>query len=997
MRILFIAPQPFYEDRGTPIVVRDTLISLNELGFQIDLATFPVGSEVNLPGIRIIRTTNPFRYRSVRIGLSFRKIVLDICLFITVFRLAFQNRYDYLHGVEEGAAIALLCKALFGIPVIYDMQSSMPEQLKKTRGFKAGPGRRLSLQFERWLIRKADCIIASQGLALHVNLIEPQKMVLECIFDGHDPRPRDENLAKSLGTSGRPTVVYAGNFAPYQGLEYLIEAAALVRAEIPDAIFILVGGIESDIDRLRKLIEQYKLAENVKMLRRKPWNEMPDFIALADALVLSRTSGENVPLKIFDYLKSGKPIVATDIPAHRKLLSDKTAILVAPTPDALSEGILYALQNIDHAEKLAAAAQISLQNEEIKPLKQTLAEAYRSVRGTDAKPIHISVIIPAHNAAETVSAALESLLSQTFRMWEAIVIDDGSTDETAAIAGDYAKFDSRIRVVSQSQKGHSAARNMGISLARYDWLLFLDADDLILPKHLERTTDALAHQPGLDAVHCGWTRITADGEPGVERFCHQSGDLFDWFAHANAFATTGICVIRRALVEVVGGFDAALRSCADWDLWQRIARTGANFGAVREVLVRYRMRPDSVSTNVRQLFADGLRVAIQGHRADRRVRKPDPFHVDGLPAEKLPGAKIRWSCWPAGLLLGRNEDAHWLLDEIKGNQDPELDPDFVANVIFEAVTSATCRTAADWVELWPSRHQPISEFLHALEVQTKAHGLAQRVMANLEGLVIESAMTQEPLTIGGSYAIRIELTEPLPEIKPPASVERLKCDAYMNGERLGLIELPVVDRLVSSHLIADAIATEFAWPIIGQFFEQTVYRNLQTKQNSNGLSIWRGDLCLAEELPEKVRENWMEMHDRIGWTVFLQEIWGRPDRSHGHFYDPQIKQVTEAQRSLKSDRLVVEISEEFTDVNASDRQIEVVMLVGGSVSGTFPIRVEQGVLQARELRAALTAASGYELCRVAVREGLLGRPFTEAGSLRERLFNAAKAAKLTSI
>ena len=77
MRILFIAPQPFYEDRGTPIAIHNTLAALNELGFAVDLATFPLGSEVNLPGINIFRTTNPFKYRNVPIGISFPKMLLD--------------------------------------------------------------------------------------------------------------------------------------------------------------------------------------------------------------------------------------------------------------------------------------------------------------------------------------------------------------------------------------------------------------------------------------------------------------------------------------------------------------------------------------------------------------------------------------------------------------------------------------------------------------------------------------------------------------------------------------------------------------------------------------------------------------------------------------------------------------------------------------------------------------------------------------------------------
>ena len=377
--ILLIAPQPFYEDRGTPIAIRDTLKVLSKLGFEVDLVTFPMGEHVDIPNVRIIRTLNPLGYKTVPISLSLRKMVLDLFLFITILRLARRNNYACFHAVEEGAAIGLLCKALFGRPMIYDMQSSMPEQLQIYKGFKVGPGRWFSLQFERWLIRNADCIIASRGLAPYVHSIESCKTVFEFSFDGQDPRPRNEDLARFLGVSQRPTVLYTGTFALYQGLEGLIESASLVQAEIPEVVFVLVGGIGEEITRLNRLKERYNLVETVKLLPRQPREKIPDYLALADALVLPRIRGENAPLKIYEYLRCGKPIVATNIPAHRTMLSDETAIIVEPNSKDISRGIIQVLRNSTHASKVAMEAHSFLQTWKMKSMREVLTEAYSSV------------------------------------------------------------------------------------------------------------------------------------------------------------------------------------------------------------------------------------------------------------------------------------------------------------------------------------------------------------------------------------------------------------------------------------------------------------------------------------------------------------------------------------------------------------------------------------------------------------------------------------------
>ncbi len=381
-RILLITPQPFYEDRGSSIAVCETLGVLSGLGFEVDVAAYPLGSEIAISGVRLFRSVNPLRFRGVPVGFSFRKLVLDICLFATVLLLARRNHYDCAHGVEEGAAMALACKALFGIPVIYDMHSSLPQQLRKGRGLKTASVRWLASQVERWLVKRADCIIASRGLAPRVSSILPEKAVWECSFSGSDPRPRNEELARHLGLINRPTAVYAGTFAPYQGLELLIEAASLVRAEIPEVVFLLVGGTEFELSHLHRLVVQRKLFGTVQLHPRRPRAEVADYLGLADVLVLPRTAGENAPLKIYDYIKNGKPIVATDIPAHRAVLSEGMAVLVSPVATALADGILLALRDPENVRKLSKSGEVAAEAERNKPLQMTLEEAYRFVGAT---------------------------------------------------------------------------------------------------------------------------------------------------------------------------------------------------------------------------------------------------------------------------------------------------------------------------------------------------------------------------------------------------------------------------------------------------------------------------------------------------------------------------------------------------------------------------------------------------------------------------------------
>jgi glycosyltransferase involved in cell wall biosynthesis len=357
-RVLLVAPQPFYEDRGTPIAVRHVVEGLSQLGYPVDLLTYPVGTNIEVPGMRLIRTANPFRFKSVPVGLSIKKILLDIPLAVELHARLRSGAYTCVHAVEEAAFPAVLLGRLYRVPVIYDMQSSLPEQLVTRVGLPITPIRHLLNQLEAWLLTRADLVVSSAGLAARVRRLAPSARVREWHYPSVmvPAQPADaDQLRRRLGIPPDvPVVLYGGTFESYQGLPELIAAIPAIRAQVPTATFVLVGA-----DRANGLVSHAgaeSLIESgaLRIVDRQPRANMAAYLALADVLVSPRAYGGNLPLKIFDYLAAGRPIVATDIPTHRTVLAEDRAVLVAPRTDALAQGILTILGDPDLGRRLAA-------------------------------------------------------------------------------------------------------------------------------------------------------------------------------------------------------------------------------------------------------------------------------------------------------------------------------------------------------------------------------------------------------------------------------------------------------------------------------------------------------------------------------------------------------------------------------------------------------------------------------------------------------------------
>lgn len=565
------------------------------------------------------------------------------------------------------------------------------------------------------------------------------------------------------------------------------------------------------------------------------------------------------------------------------------------------------------------------------------------------------MVSAARNAAATLPETLHSLQAQTLRAWEAIVVDDGSTDETAAIAASLAAGDSRIRVLQQTWGGVAAARNAGAAAASADWLLFLDADDWLLPTALEQLVGTIEADPHLGAAYGGWIRVDLEGERITEERPSLAGDLFDAFACRCVF-TVNSCLVRRSLVEEAGGFDGERSPVEDWDLWQRLARMGTEFGAVDSILAVYRTRPGSESMQLESFLRASLSVIERGHAPDSRVAHPAAEHAAGRPQAGLPFARIPVAVWIAGCAVGRGEDPKSLLEPVLPDFEVWLGSWDLGEILFHSVPVGAGRTLAAWPELWLEHEQRIDGLLGLLARGSPAFALARRVRRLLERRIAGISPPGRPLRVGATSKICVELTEPLWDVFEEAGV--LVCELELRGERLGIVELPVSDGVVPARVIADAAANWYAWELLGRFLGETVE---------------------GYERPH---------HAEAGWATFLRELWDRQDWTEDRFYEETTAAPSEPFQRLEDGRWRLEVSGELPSVDVSAERLLLELTVGGSFIGVTGLPGKR-LVPADELVVAATTASGFELCRAAVREALVGRRRPEGASLRELLALAA--------
>jgi len=362
MRILFLAPCPFFQERGTPIAVRELLVVLAGAGHTIDLLCYHEGEGVDIPGVTVHRARPFLPIRGVPPGPSLKKIVCDISMTREALKLAKTGEYDLVHAVEESAAMAQWVRRRFGIPYVYDMDSSMPVQVADKF-----PWARCVLspmvKGEQQLIAGSSGVVAvCQALADTARSVSQGDGRERPVALLEDPNLADfERVDKTalkaeLGTARR-LVTYVGNLEPYQGISLMLNGFASAASRVGDADLLVVGGRADHIAHYKHEARALGITGRVHFPGPMPLERLGFLLGSSDVLISSRAQGENTPMKIYSYMASGTPIVATAIRSHTQVLHDDNAVLASPDPQALADGIVRALTDPEVAALGAAAKQ----------------------------------------------------------------------------------------------------------------------------------------------------------------------------------------------------------------------------------------------------------------------------------------------------------------------------------------------------------------------------------------------------------------------------------------------------------------------------------------------------------------------------------------------------------------------------------------------------------------------------------------------------------------
>ncbi|WP_119681652.1 glycosyltransferase family 4 protein [Indioceanicola profundi] len=354
MRILCFAPQPFFQDRGTPIRFKAMVDALVAHGHQVDVLTFHEGEDVDIGGGRIFRIPALPGLSNIRPSFSLKKVICDLLMLVRAVPILVRTRYDVIHAVEESAYLARLLKIVFRVPFVYDMHSSVAQQMvEKFPGLS-----RLSWALnaaERGLIKSSAGVVAvCRDVELYVRQARPDAHVVrleDISFVGDTPAAP----VAPLDVPG-PVVMYVGNLEHYQGVGLLLEAFTRAVKQGAPGTLVIVGGLPEDVLDYRRRAADSGIADRVRFLGQRPVTELAGHLEQADILVSPRTHGVNTPMKIYNYLGSGRAVLATRLPTHTQVLDDSIACLVPPEPQAMAEGLMRLITDAEMRGRLGAAA-----------------------------------------------------------------------------------------------------------------------------------------------------------------------------------------------------------------------------------------------------------------------------------------------------------------------------------------------------------------------------------------------------------------------------------------------------------------------------------------------------------------------------------------------------------------------------------------------------------------------------------------------------------------
>jgi glycosyltransferase involved in cell wall biosynthesis len=349
MRILTIVPQEFYLPRGNPLASFHQVRDLLDRGHEVEVLTYGLGAPPPDPRFVVHRARGPHFTKRLKTGPSYVKIWFDVLLCFTLIGLLMRRRYDLIWAHEEAGFIAAWVAPVFRVPFVYHLHSSLPLQIRDW-GFSQWEW---VVQIFRWvesftLRRAAAAVVISPGVGEVARAAAPKTPVIVilnrfAVDQEGTPEDRRRIRAELNIADNEQLVLYTGTFVALQALDLLVEAVPEVVRRVPGARFALVGGRPAEIAALEQKAAQLRVQDAIRFVEMRPQEEMPAFMAACDVLVSPRVKGINPPGKLFSYLNSGRPVVATRTSVHTQFLNDACSILTPPTAAGLADGLVTAL------------------------------------------------------------------------------------------------------------------------------------------------------------------------------------------------------------------------------------------------------------------------------------------------------------------------------------------------------------------------------------------------------------------------------------------------------------------------------------------------------------------------------------------------------------------------------------------------------------------------------------------------------------------------------
>lgn len=712
MRICLVSQDLPPRSGGIATYIAEFSRALTAAGHEVHILTAPLAAEPRTPdlgeGVRLHTVdlesgpaATPGAYASF-----FTRYALAV--YTALLRLHEQHRFDYIEFPEYGGEgyFSIRGKRTLGqfsdVPLGVRLHS--PTYLCRRVDATCS----LNTDFahidhlEQTSIREADVVLSASRAML--DQVYADLKLAEQAVPGQRrtliPLPLDiDRLMRAPDEAGAaeadnepPTVLFFGKYQRLKGVIELTRAAVRLLDDGVDARFRFIGGdtetgpggrsMRAHVERLIPPARRNRFELDGHV----PRDQLAKAIRAATVCCFP-SRWESFSMACVEAMAAGAAVVASDGGGIGELIEDGVSGLVFPAADeaALAAALRRALEDGSlrqrmreqaavRARELTSPARIvGLVEEEVRIARERVGETPCPPRITLArtKP-DITVLIPYYNLAEYLPATLESVAAQTYRNFDVILVDDGSTDPASIELADRLAREGVVRLVRKPNGGLASARNAGFAAAETKWVFTLDADDLIAPTFLEKTAAVLAARPDLAYVSALLQSFTVDPSRIVSGHISLGLDR-DLLAHHNIGGIGAGSLFVRDLVLEVGGYDEWLTSFEDWDLWMTLAERGFAGTVIPEFLHLYRLRPGSlIRTEVASRALALTSYLLQKHPT--LARDPSrPMRMYLADRERLAGELAEWKAH-AGRLeervaaleshpIGTNGTAHLLRAE----------------------------------------------------------------------------------------------------------------------------------------------------------------------------------------------------------------------------------------------------------------------------------------------------------------------------------------------